>query len=159
MLVVRVCRLGVLFRELDGGLVGLGAGIRDEGFGRGGHAAGLQRRFDQQLAQRARPRVVVEVRGVHQRLGLRGDDLRDGRIAVAEGVDGDACGEVEVAAVLDVPNVAALAFDHHRGRAHVGRDHVLGMVFDEGGGGGIRGRVVVGEASLSLRCKKLVIGL
>ena len=150
--------LGVFLRELDGRFVGLGAGIRDERFGCRGHSARVHGCFDQQLAQRARPGVVVEVRGVDQRLGLGGDDLRDGRVAVAEGVDGDTRGEVEVAAVFDVPDVAALAFDHHGRRAHVGRDHVLGVVFDEGGGGGVGGRVVVGEAGFSLRCEESVNG-
>ena len=147
----RVYYLGVFLRELDGRFVGLSSRIRDECFGCGGHAARFQGCFDQEFAQRARPGVMVEVRGVDQGFGLRGDDLRDGRVAVAEGVDGDARGEVEVASVFDVPDVAALAFDHHGRWAHVGRDHVLGVVFDKGGGGRVGRGVMVGKASFSLR--------
>lgn len=62
--------LGSLPGELDGGFVGLGAGVADEHRVGVVHGTGLAGLLDQQLGQGAGPRVVVEVRGVHERATL-----------------------------------------------------------------------------------------
>ena len=139
--------------ELDGGFVGFGAGVADEDFGGGGHGARGERLFDHELGEGAGPGVVVEVRGVDQGARLLGDELGHFGVAVAEGVDGYAGGEVEVFSVLNVPEVAAFAFDHHGGRADVGRYHVLGVLADDCGGLGVAGWIGVWEGGFFLyRC-------
>ena len=45
---------------------------------------------------------------------LRGDRLDDGRVRVAEGVDGDAADEVEVRLAVGVPDRGALAADERQ---------------------------------------------
>jgi len=79
------------------------------------------------------------------------EDFTHSGVAVAEGVDGDASGKVEVPPVFNVPEVAAFAFSHHGGRTHVGRDHKRGVFAGQGGGGGVGGRVRVWEGEFFLR--------
>lgn len=48
-------------RKLQGGFVGFGARVADEGSRGGGHAAGGFCLFDEELGERAGPGVMVEV--------------------------------------------------------------------------------------------------
>ena len=147
----RLPHLADLPGELDGGFVGLGAGVADEDLGRVGHGACGARLLDHELREGAGPGVVVQVGSVDQRPRLLPDQFRHLGVAVAQRVDGDARGEVEVFPVLDVPEVAAFASDHHGRGADVGRDHVLGVLADDGGGLRIARWVGVREGGFVLR--------
>ena len=70
---------------------------------------------------------MVEVGAVNEGFGLGGEDARDAGVAVAEAVDGDASGEVEIAAVFEVPETAAFAFGEDRWGPDVRGDHVGGL--------------------------------
>jgi hypothetical protein len=112
----RAPRLG-LARELQGRLVGLGAGVGEV------HLA-AQRGFRQALGE-LHPRLAVEeVADVQQARGLLLDGRHDGRMAVAERGDGQAGLEVEVLGAVGVPQPCPLpAHELHR-LARVGRDDV-----------------------------------
>ncbi len=69
---------------------------------------------------------------------------------MAEGIDGYSGGEVEIFSVLNVPEVAAFAFDHHGRRADVSRYHVLGVLADDCGGLGIARWIRVWEGCFFL---------
>lgn len=71
-------------------------------------------------------------------IGNEGDDLR---VRMTEGVDGDARGEVDEAAVVEVVEEGALAADEDGRWAGVGRDHVREVGGDEAAGFGGGGRV------------------
>jgi len=58
--------------ELYGGFIGFGAGVADEDAGGVVHSAGCTGLLDEELGQRAGPRVVVEIRSVDKRAGLGG---------------------------------------------------------------------------------------
>ena len=60
---------------------------------------------------------------MEQAAGLRGDGLGQPGVRVAEDAHGDARGHVEVAAAVDVPQLAALAAREH--------DRRLAVVVDE----------------------------
>jgi len=47
--------------EFEGGFVGFGAGVADEDFGGGGHAAGGEGGLNEGFGEEAGPGVVVEV--------------------------------------------------------------------------------------------------
>jgi hypothetical protein len=70
--------------------------------------------------------------------GLRGEGFAEGGVGVAEGVDGDAGGEVEVGVVLFVPDAHPGAADEREREASVGRDDV--PLVKLGGGRGWRRR-------------------
>lgn len=61
---------------------------------------------------------------MHKGGSLGGDDLLDGRIAVAERRDGDAGSEIEVSPVFNVIKGAASALGEDRWWADVGGYHV-----------------------------------
>lgn len=50
--------------KFDSCFIGFAAGIADENFGGGGHGAGGKGFFDEELGQRAGPRVMIEIGGV-----------------------------------------------------------------------------------------------
>ena len=77
-----------------------------------------------------------KIRGMDERGGLCGEGLLQGGVGMAEGVDGDAGGEVEVGAVVFVPDAGAFAAAELEGEAGVGRQDVLRVKF----GGGRRRR-------------------
>ena len=114
----------VAARGLDRALDRLGAGIGEE------HRVG-EGQVDQPLGQRLALRRAVEVGDVHQRRRLLLDRLGQVRVAVAEQVDRDARGEVEIfLAVLAIevgafaahrPDVATRINGHERRDGH-GRD-------------------------------------
>ena len=91
-------RRGPLAHQLDRGLVGLGAGVAQEG------ALGEARGRHQLLRQPQRRLAVEDVAGVPEFAGLfhqRGGQLRG---AVAQAAHRDAGGEVDVVAALAVPD-------------------------------------------------------
>jgi hypothetical protein len=93
---------------------------------------------------------VVEVRCVDESFGLDkvsfglsywngmqdllGDELAHLWIAVTEGIDSNASREVQISAVLDIPEVATLAFDKHGRGSGVGLHHVWRMFADKSSG-------------------------
>ena len=106
--------------QLDGGLVGLSAGIADEG---AGHAGYLRQPAGELFLQR----YVVEVRCVYQLAGLSAHRVRHGRVSMAERIDADSRYHVEVAlaATVDQPGALAVAeadvqalVGIHQGRGH-----------------------------------------
>src|SRR5690606_15905361 len=97
--------VAVQARELQRGLVRLGARVREE------HAAlvaglgeALEARREFELLRRGEV-----VRHVREALGLLRDGLHEHRVGVTEGVHGDAAEEIEEAIALGVPYVGALA--------------------------------------------------
>ena len=91
-------------RELDRRFVGFGAGVTKE------HRT--HRGARHQLARKVPRRfVMIEVAGVHQRLRLRRNRLRDRRVRVAQRADRDAADAIEVAAPPVVDQLAAFAGD------------------------------------------------
>ena len=82
-------------RQLDGGLVGLGAGIAEEAQVHAGDVA-------QGAAEFFLQRHFIQDGGVHQGARLVGNGLGDHRVGVAESADGDAGGGVEVAAAVRI---------------------------------------------------------
>ena len=103
----------VLARELDGALVRLGAGVREEDL------APVPRGLEQELVdlhrRLGRDRVGEEVRHVQQPFELVADRLGDDRIRMSERHDGDPGEEVEVALAVGIPEFrATTAFEHDR---------------------------------------------
>src|SRR5205807_10271552 len=88
--------------ELHRRLVRLGAAVAEE------DALG-KRMAAEEPSELGRWRRVVDVGGVEQLRGLRPDCVDDGRMAVAEVVDGEAGEEVEVALAVGVPQLGAAA--------------------------------------------------
>ena len=117
--------------EFDGGFVGFGAGVADEDFGGAGHGAGGARLLDHELREGADPWGVVEIGRVDEGPRLLSDQLCHLGVAVTQCVDRYAGGEVEEFPVLNVPEVAPFAFDHHGRRADIGRYHIFGMLADD----------------------------
>lgn len=136
--------------ELDSCLVRLTAAIADERPTRILHSSSLLRLLHEKLAQRSGPWVVVEIARVHQCLRLLVQDPAHLLVAVAQRVHGDAGGEVEVLPVLDVPEVAALAFVEDGRWPHVGGHHVGCVGADETGGLRVRGWVGCWEGRIFL---------
>ena len=141
---------GVQARQLDGALVGLGAGVREEGLPRLGARlidVGVQH-VRQQLGHFPAVLDVVVVAHVDELGRLIAHGLHDGGVAVAEAADADAGEEVEVLVAGIVDERHAVAFDEFHGLAGEGAHHVFGFqghfageshgmlltVFDELGG-------------------------
>ena len=101
--------------DLEGGLVGLGTGVREEDLRARGNELLQPGREVEDL------RVGEDVRGVAQGRDLLGHGLDDGRVGVAEGVDGDAGEEVDVLPALSVGDPAAGTGDQLDRRGAVGR--------------------------------------
>jgi len=86
--------------QFEQALVGLDATIAKEAFARANQA-------DQRLRQPALRFVVVEVRAVDNFARLLGQRLRDGRMRMAQRVDGDAAAQIEIAPAGDVVEAAS----------------------------------------------------
>ncbi len=80
-------------RGFDRGLDGFGARIGEE------HRIG-EGDIDQPLRQRLALRAAIEVGDMHQRLGLALDRADQPCVAVAEQIDRDAAGEIEIAGAV-----------------------------------------------------------
>lgn len=105
-------------RELERGLVGLGAGVAEE------HALG-EGGIDQLVGQ-AQGRLVGEhVGDVPQGVGLLGQRLDQCRMAVTEGVDGDAAGEVDQLATALIPDSRTQATHRNKGGRGIVGDQIL----------------------------------
>ena len=129
---------GVVPRHLDRRLVGLGAGVGEEG-----PLRPAERRQRRHLLAQLHLRLVVEVgaRHVQELLRLLDDRLHHLRMRVAGGVDGDAGGAVEEDVAVDVLHGGAAAPGHHeRIAAGVGRRHHLAVALDDRPGLGARQR-------------------
>src|SRR5690606_5124647 len=110
--------VGVAARQLERGLVRLGAGVAEvDPVGERAVDDG-RRRPDLLL-------VVVGVRGVQDAGGLLGDDAGERGVGVAERADRDARGHVEVAIAARVPQVHALAAGEHHRLLPVVAEHLL----------------------------------
>ena len=95
-------QMGVLARELDGGLVGLKARVAEEA---SAHSALFADLGGHILLQ-----VDAEiVRAVNQVLDLILERSHQTRVIVPDGVDGDACKTIEVALALGVGKPKAVA--------------------------------------------------
>ncbi|MNY26551.1 hypothetical protein D3C86_1604080 [compost metagenome] len=104
--------------QLEGGLVGLGAGVGEE------HAVG-EGGLGQQLGQ-AQGRLVGEHVGhVPELLRLFGQRLDQCRVGMAEHVHGDAAGEVHQLATALIPDSAALATHRNEGGRGENGNHQL----------------------------------
>ena len=104
--------------QLEGGLVGLGAGVAEE------HALG-EGGIDQLVGQ-AQGRLVGEhVGDVPQGVGLLGQRLDQCRMAVTEGVDGDAAGEVDQLATALIPDSRTQATHRNKGGWGIVGDQIL----------------------------------
>ena len=103
----------VAARRLDGAFERLGAGIGEEHLvGEGG--------VDQPLAEPALPRNLVEIGDVPELVGLLGQRRDQMRMAVAQRIDGDAAGEIEISLALVGDQPGALATVEGQGRAGKG---------------------------------------
>ena len=100
-------------RGLDGAFERLGAGIGEE------HLVG-EGRGDQPLGEPALAGNLVEVGDVPELAGLLGQRRDEMRVAVAERVDGDAAGEIEIALAVVGDQPAALAPLEGQGRPRKG---------------------------------------
>ena len=113
--------------QLDGALVGLGAGVGEEDLAapsaasRGGAEQAVEGGGDLRT-----DRGAEEVRHVQQGGGLLGDGLGDGRMAVTEARDGEPGEEVEVLLAVAVPHPGARAPDELDRRRRVGRHQRAG---------------------------------
>lgn len=110
---------GVQARQLDGALVGLGAGVREEGLPRLGARlidVGVQH-VRQQLGHFPAVLDVVVVAHVDELGRLIAHGLHDGGVAVAEAADTDAGEEIEVLVAGIVDERHAVAFDEFHGLA------------------------------------------
>ena len=114
----------VLAGGLDGALVGLCARVAEE---HPAHAGALAELFGQLAAGGG----IVEVGGVLQLVCLPGDGLGPGHIAVAQAVDADAAGEVEVLLPLGAFGIEAVALLEDDGVACVGMQDILVVPLDD----------------------------
>ena len=96
----------VTARDLEGGLVGLGAGVGQEDSGVVGGTAG-EGEPDELLGEADLGRGGEEVRDVTQFGELVGDGPDDRGVCVAQAVDGDTCQQVDVLLAVGVPDVGA----------------------------------------------------
>jgi hypothetical protein len=111
--------------QLEGGLVGLGAGVAEQ------YAARTSGQCQQQLGEGDGRLGDVEVGDVAERGDLLGDGGDHGRVGVAEGVDGDATEQVHVPLTLLVGEHDTLTLDQRQGRGAVVVHHGLRPAFDE----------------------------
>ena len=100
-------------RQLERGLVGLGAGVAEEGRLHAGQGA-------QALAQAFLPVDAEHVGGVQQQAGLLGDHGGDLRVRVAQGGHGHARNGVQVFGAVLVPEPGPTATDEGDGLAGIG---------------------------------------
>ena len=107
MILVRGLSGRVQARQLEGGLVGLGAGVGEEHLGAGRRLG----QFQQLLGQGDLGGAREEVRDVAQGGQLAGDHRGHERVGVAEGVHRDAAEQVQVLLAVGVPHEAAGAAD------------------------------------------------
>ena len=66
-------------------------------------------------------------------LYLLSNCLRNTLVAVSQGIDSDSGRKIQVFSVLNIVEIASFTLFEHRGRAHVGRDHVRELLVDETG--------------------------
>jgi hypothetical protein len=83
--------------------------------------------FDEQPGELAGPLVVPHIASMDDSGGLLGGEARELVVGMAEGVDGDAGGEVEVLSVVDVMDPGALAVGENEGGAGVGVGEIVCM--------------------------------
>ena len=115
---------GVQARQLDGALVGLGAGVGKENLI---EAAVL----DDELRGLDGGLIVEVVGAVQDRVGALFEALHDRGMAVTETVDGDTADEVEVLVAVLVEDVDALAALHGDGHTDMVAVEILVTVFDD----------------------------
>ncbi len=93
--------------DLERGLVGFGAGVAEE------RATRVSPESEKLFGEVEDGLRRVQVRHVPELVELRGDGFDDGRVAVAEAVDGDAAEQIEVllavASVRTAPSPATSA--------------------------------------------------
>ncbi len=100
LVLLRVDGAAVRVNHFERALDGLGPGIREEGARQAAH-------FHQALGERTLILVVIQVRAMDQQPGLFAEDLQNARMGVAQGVDPDPRQEIEVAAALQIVQIAA----------------------------------------------------
>jgi hypothetical protein len=75
----------------------------------------------------------IEIRGVDQRGGLVGQGFAEGRVRVAEGIDRDAGSEIEISAVVLIPDADTLPAGQRQRETGVGRNDIARVEVDGGG--------------------------
>ena len=101
--------------DLEGRLIGFGAGVAEEHPGRQiGTEMGHQL-----FGQRDAGLGGVQVRHMTQRVQLSGDGLDDRRVPVAENVDGDTGQQIQIGLTVDIGHHRALAGDQCQRRGAV----------------------------------------
>ena len=114
----------VLTGGLDCTLVGLGTGVAEENLA---HSGALAQLFGQ-LAAGGR---VVEVGGVLQLMGLLGNGFGPVQITVAQTVDTDAAGKIQILLAFGPDGTQAVAFFQHDGVAVIGVQDVFAVPLDD----------------------------
>ena len=114
----------VLAGSLDGTLVGLGTGISKKHLV---HAGALAQLFGQLAAGGS----VIEVGGVLQLVGLLGDGLGPGQVAVAQAVHADAAGEIQILLALGALGIQAVALFQCNGVAVIGVQDIFVVPLDD----------------------------
>ena len=110
--------------RLDGTLIGLGTGVAKEDLA---HAGALAQLFGQ-LAAGGR---VVEVGCVLQLVGLLGNGLGPVHITIAQTVDADAAGEVQILLAFGAFGIQAVALFQRNGIAVVGMQDIVVVPLDD----------------------------
>ena len=111
--------------QLDGRLVGLGAGVAEEGLAEVSRA-------EEPAGQLELGLLVEEVAYVPERVRLLHESFVDLVVAVAHGRDGDAGEQVDVFLAVDVPEAGALAVVDGNGVAAVGLEEQFFFIVLDG---------------------------
>ena len=128
-----VASRAVFAGQFEESFVGFGAAVAEKDFARVAYEGGEARgEFGLRAGE-------VEVGSVDEGGGLGGEGFLQRGVGVAEGVDRDAGGEVEVGAPVFVPHAGAFAADEREREARVGRDDIPLVEFGGGRGGRARG--------------------
>ena len=99
---------------------------------------------------------MVEVADVDKLLRLVIYKVAEVLVVVTEAIDSNAGGEVDVPVVLNIVEVAAVAFDEDLVGTRISCDHVGEALVHEGGALRVRGGIEGGELSFFLSPARLV---
>jgi len=149
-LLVAELGMGDFTGQLQGRFVGFRAGIAEESaVGEGGFRQGQGQAQDRLIG--------VAIAQVPQGIGLLGQGFHHNRVAVAQGSDGDAGGEIQVMLAVLVPQVQARCSHwHHLGRCVSRDDHLVESSAGYRAGGNSRVKLGVHSKSPSMvRCTAL----
>ena len=142
----RPARTAMETGDLEGGLVGLGAGVGEERFG-DARTGGGEREAIKLLRQAHLGRRGEEVGDMAQHRDLLGDRRHDCGVGVPQAVHGDAGEQVDVLGAIGIPHMGTLAAHENAPRSAEGvhdgiRVALQPFLIDAGlvGGSGVSGR-------------------